>query len=154
MCCKEVEDSCPVEGQSGWSLLVPYTFGFAQAGAVESAQDVAQVSDFIQKSLSPSDQSKWEPFQVFSPACPLSSPSVLAAGNISGAWNENLRCAHPRSGQEPGGFPGFGYPEPRQQSYDLVLGCALDGSEIDRLPLAAVFCSLDSQVLRRLWQQQ
>lgn len=49
MCCKEVKDSCPAEGQSGWSLLVPYTFGFAQAEAVESAQDVAQVSDFIQK---------------------------------------------------------------------------------------------------------
>jgi len=53
VCCKKVEDSCPVEGQSGWSLLIPYIFSSAQVEAVKNAQDVAQTSDFIQKSLTP-----------------------------------------------------------------------------------------------------
>ena len=41
------------KGQGGWSLLIPYIFGSAQVEAVESAQDVAQISDFIQKNLTP-----------------------------------------------------------------------------------------------------
>lgn len=38
VCCKEVEDSCLIEGQGGWSLLIPYIFGSAQVEAVESTR--------------------------------------------------------------------------------------------------------------------
>lgn len=53
VCCKEEEDSCPVEVQGGWSLFTPYIFSSAHVEVRGSAQDVAQTPDLIQKSLTP-----------------------------------------------------------------------------------------------------